>query len=418
MSTLSRRGFLGIGGAALAAASLVGIRAFAAPTKKPAPAAASGGKRKVMVVLLQRGAVDGLSMVVPYADPAYYSLRPTIAIPKPGSGGDASTRLDATFALHPALSGLLPAWNAGKLAVVHGVGPANDTRSHFDAQDYLESGTPGVKATQDGWLNRALGIANADGPRAIALAPSSPRILSGPTDTVSFASIDDFKVAGTRGFAVGAKTFEEMYAGAVDEALHTTGQEAFDQLARIGKIKPDSFPLAKGVTYPKSPLGARMRQISELIQADLGVDAIVTDCSGWDTHFSQGGAKGQLATRLRDFGDSIGAFLADLDGHMDEVCLVTATEFGRTVKENGTGGTDHGHGSVMFVAGGNVKGKRVIADWKGLADKDLFQSRDLAVTTDHRAVFGEALRGHLGISELGDVFPKFDAQRGLGLFSV
>ena len=415
MSTFSRRAFLGMGAAALAAAG-VGIRAFAAPGKANDAAVTKSGKRPVLVVLLQRGAVDGLSMVVPYADPTYYSLRPTIAIPKPGDGADASLKLDSTFSLHPALSGLMPAWKDGHLAVVHGVGPADDTRSHFDAQDYLESGTPGVKATADGWLNRALGIAGAAGPRAIALAPSSPRILSGPTDTVAFGSIDDFKVAGGRGFAAGAKTFEEMYAGAVDEALHSTGQETFDQLARIGKIKPDTYPLQNQAVYPKSPLGARMRQISELIQADLGVDAFVTDCGGWDTHFSQGGAKGQLAGRLRDFGDSIGAFLTDLKSRSEDVCLVTATEFGRTAKENGTGGTDHGHGSVMLVAGGKVRGKQVYADWKGLAPSGLFQSRDLAASTDHRAVFADILKGHLGVSDLATVFPDFKAQKTLGMF--
>jgi uncharacterized protein (DUF1501 family) len=402
-------------GAAALAASALGIRALAAPTKAPG-AGAKSGKRRVLVVLLQRGAVDGLSMVVPYADPSYYSLRPTIAIAKPGDGPDASLKLDSTFALHPALSGLMPAWRDGHLAIVHGVGPADETRSHFDAQDYLESGTPGVKATADGWLNRALGLREATGPRAIALAPSSPRILGGPTDTLSFASIDDFKVTGARGFGAGAKTFEEMYAGAVDQAMHTTGKETFSELARIGQIKPDTYPLQNGASYPKSPLGTRMRQISELIQADLGVDAFVTDCGGWDTHFSQGDAKGQLATRLRDFGDSIGAFLADVQGRADEVCLVTATEFGRTAKENGTGGTDHGHGSVMLVAGGNVRGKRVYSDWKGLASKDLFQSRDLAATTDHRAVFSEALAGHLGVTRVDEVFPGFAKPKSLTMF--
>lgn len=414
MSTLQRRAFLSMGLAAVAA-SAIGIRAFAAPNKPRAPAA-KGGKKPVLVVLLQRGAVDGLSMVVPYADPTYYTLRPTIAIGKPGSGADAASKLDATFGLHPALSGLAPAYADGQLAIVHGVGPADETRSHFDAQDYLESGTPGVKSTADGWLNRALGLAGAPGPRAIALGQVSPRLLAGPTDTVSFASIDDFKVAGGRGIP-NAKTFEEMYASAVDQALHSTGQETFAELARIGKIKPDTYPLQNGAKYPKSQLGTRLRQISELIQADLGVDAFVTDCGGWDTHSAQGAAKGQLATRLRDFGDAIGAFLTDNRDRLGDVCLVTATEFGRTAKENGTGGTDHGHGSVMFVAGGNVRGNRVFADWKGLSPAQLFQSRDLAASIDHRAVFGEVLRDHLGVTDQGAVFPEFKAPASLGLFA-
>ena len=240
MSTFSRRGFLGMGAAVLAASAL-GSRALAAPTKAPG-AVAKSGKRRVLVVLLQRGAVDGLSMVVPYVDTSYYSLRPSIAIAKPGDGPDAALKLDNTFALHPALSGLLPAWRDGHLAVVHGVGPADETRSHFDAQDYLESGTPGVKATADGWLNRALGLREAAGARAIALAPSSPRILGGPTDTLSFASIDDFKVTGARGFGAGAKTFEEMYSGAVDQVMHTTGRRPFPSSHASDKSKPTAIP--------------------------------------------------------------------------------------------------------------------------------------------------------------------------------
>ncbi len=415
MSHCSRRKLLGWGTGAVAAWASP-IRARAA---LPATTAGSvGSRRPVLVVLIQRGAVDGLSMIVPYADPTYYALRPTIAIAKPGESSDAAAKLDETFGLHPALAGLMPMWNEGRLAVVHSVGPAADTRSHFDAQDYLESGTPGVKATTDGWLNRALGREGAEGPRGIALSPSSPRILSGRTNTVSFGSIAEFKVAGGRGFAAGAKTFEDMYAVAVDEALHTTGQEAFTELARIAAIKPDSYPLQNGAVYPKSPLGTRLRQISELIQANLGVEAFVTDCGGWDTHFSQGNAKGQLAGRLRDFGDSIGAFLTDLRGQSHEVCLVTATEFGRTAKENGTGGTDHGHGSVMLVAGGSVRGRKIYSDWKGLRTDGLYQGRDLAASTDHREVFSEVLKGHLRIADLSEVFPNFQPRAPLGMFPV
>jgi uncharacterized protein (DUF1501 family) len=414
MSTMnfSRRSFLGL--SALGVASLGGVGlAFGKP-------AAAAGKRKVLCVIFQRGAVDGLSMVVPWADKAYYAARPSIAIGAPGSGKDAAIKLDERFGLHPALDGLMPHWSSGKLAMVHAVGSPLATRSHFDAQDYVESGTPGVKSTEDGFLNRALeaaGEREQSPVRAIGLSPNLPRILSGGEAAVAFASIQEFRVAGGKGTAPAtARSFEEMYASAVDEALRTTAASTFDAVQRISAIKPGSYPEQHGASYPGSPLGRRMRQMSQLIQAEAGVEVLVTDCGGWDTHAAQGNARGQLATRLRDLGDSLGAFATDLKDRLDDVCVVTVTEFGRTVKENGTGGTDHGHGSVMMVLGGKTRGRKVHGKWKGLAEGELFEGRDLAVTTDHRAVFGEVLRGHLGVQDLAGVFPGFGAGERLGVY--
>jgi uncharacterized protein (DUF1501 family) len=203
----------------------------------------------------------------------------------------------------------------------------------------------------------------------------------------------------------------------VDRALRGTASEAFDAVKRLREIKPGSFPPKAGAKYPDSPLGKRMRQIAQVIQADLGVEVVVTDCGGWDTHVNQGAAKGQLAKRLEDLGQSLGAFATDLADRLADVCTVTVTEFGRTAKENGTGGTDHGHGSVMTVLGGKVRGKKVYARWKGLAPDALYEGRDVPVTTDHRDVFGEILRAHLGTKDLAPIFPGFTPGAPLGLFA-
>jgi uncharacterized protein (DUF1501 family) len=412
---LPRRAFVRtIGLAALGAAMSAGTR-FSWAEKPAAPAAPSAGARKVLVVLFQRGAVDGLSMVVPYADPQYRALRPGIAIPPPGGEGGA-LKLDGTFGLHPALEPIEHLYKSGALAVVHAVGSPDGTRSHFDAQDFVETGTPGSKHTEDGFLNRLLANNREKGEttlRAIALAPSLPRILGGRAPVVAMSSLDQFKVQGP---AVVSGDFEQMYAATVDRALRGTASEAFDAVKRLREIKPESFPLKAGAKYPASPLGKRMRQIAQVIQADLGAEVVVTDCGGWDTHAGQGAVKGQLANRLGDLAEALAAFATDLGPRLADVCTVTVTEFGRTVKENGTGGTDHGHGSVMMVLGGNVRGKKVYARWKGLDHDALFEGRDLPVTTDHREVFSEVLKGHLGAKDLGHVFPGFAPGAALGLF--
>jgi uncharacterized protein (DUF1501 family) len=382
-------------------------------------ATGKGGRRKVLVVVFQRGAVDGLSMVPPVADRSYYALRPSIAIPAPGAAGGA-IKLDATFGLHPALGALSTHWDAGALALVHAVGSPDGTRSHFDAQDYVETGTPGLKHTEDGFLNRLLLRApekDQSSLRALAFSPGLPRLLAGKAPAVAISSLDQFKVQAPG--APGAATdFEQMYAAAVDKALRGTAGEAFDASRALREIKKDSYPIKGGAAYPASPLGKRMREISQVIQADLGVELVVTDCGGWDTHVAQGAATGQLAKRLEDLGGSLAAFATDLADRLAEVCVVTVTEFGRTARENGTGGTDHGHGSVMMVLGGKVRGKKVYGKWKGLAPEALYEGRDVPVTTDHRDVFGEVLRAHLGVKDLSAIFPAYmpPADARLGLF--
>ena len=399
-----RRFFLKSSGLALAA---LGV---APGFLRRALASTDASRRKVLVTIFQRGAVDGLSMVPPVAEPAYAAARPAIAIPPPGAADGAAVALDGPFALHPALASLLPLWKSGSLAIVHAAGSPDPSRSHFDAQDFLDAGTPGVKSTRDGWLNRALQSEAATGTtpfRAVALQPNLPRSLAGRAPAVAMGSIGDFGVRGGRAGAAMADRLARDYAAAGDAALRTTGGEAFEALRALRDANPARFAPAPGADYPAAPIGQRLRQIAQLIKADVGLEIAATDCGGWDTHAGQGASRGPLAARLGELGDALAAFSADLCDRMADVCIVTMTEFGRTVKENGTRGTDHGHGSVMLVLGGGVKGRRVLARWKGLREEDLYEGRDLAVTTDHREVLSEVLAGHLGVTNLATVFPGF-----------
>ena len=386
--------------------ALVGL-GFAPGFLRRALASTDASRRKVLVTIFQRGAVDGLSMVPPVGDPAYAAARPNIAIPPAGASG-GGIALDGTFALHPALASLGPLWRAGSLAIVHAVGSPDPSRSHFDAQDFLDAGTPGVKSTPDGWLNRALQArpeAEATPFRAVALQPNLPRSLAGRAPAVATGAIGDFGGRGA-GAAMGERLARD-YAAAGDAALRTTGGAAFEALRALRDANPARLPPRPGADYPAAPIGQRLKQIAQLIKADVGLEIAATDCAGWDTHAGQGASRGQLATRLGELGDALAAFSADLCERMADVCVVTMTEFGRTVKENGTRGTDHGHGSVMLVLGGGVKGRRVLARWKGLRQQDLFEGRDLAVTTDHREVLSEVLEKHMGIADLSAVFPGF-----------
>jgi uncharacterized protein (DUF1501 family) len=405
----SRRVFLKAGGLAFVGTSMPGMLVRAA-------AAADGAKRKrTLVVLLQRGAADGLNTVVPHGERAYYDLRRTIAIAAPGrAGNDSALDLDGHFGLHPALRPLRPLYADGRLAMVHAVGSPDPTRSHFDAQDFLESGTPGRKSTEDGWLNRHLQAAPVPAParadaqgvalRAVAMTPTLPRALQGRAPAVAMASLRGF---GLRPGATGqtARGFEDMYAAAVEETLHDTGGEAFAAMAALKTANPARLATTPGVRYPRGPLGEALTQVAQLVKADLGVEVAFVESGGWDHHAAQGGATGQLANRLRELGGALAAFHADLGARADDVVLVTLTEFGRTVRENGNRGTDHGHGSVALVLGGPVRGGRVHGRWPGLATPQLYEGRDLAVTTDFRDLLGELLVRHLGASDLRAVFP-------------
>jgi uncharacterized protein (DUF1501 family) len=367
---------------------------------------------KIFVLIFQRGAMDGLSMVPPIGDTHYLEGRPNIALKAPGETPPLS--LDGFFGLHPSLSALKKYWDEGTLLFVPQSGSPNSTRSHFDAQDYMESGTPGNKNTQEGFLNRAMVEIPPDKQspvRAVAMQPNMPRILAGPFPAISMNSVHDFAIRTDASSGKEVEGFETMYQQATDRVFRGVGSEAFDALKTVREAasKDGKTPHSKDdAGYPKAALGKRLREIAELIKADVGLQVSVTDMGGWDTHVNQGNHKGQLADRFKELSESIDAFLTDLGKKRDDVVLVTMTEFGRTMKENGNRGTDHGHGSVMMVTGGPVFGKRVCGQWKDLSKGNLFEERDVPIVTDFRDVLGEILKNHLGVSNFASVFPKYD----------
>ena len=370
-----------------------------------ATSAQAQGKR--LVVIFQRGAADGLNIVVPHAEPNYYQLRPTIAIPQ-----NQLIELNGFFGLHPAMAAFKPLYDQGHLAIVHAAGSPDTTRSHFDAQDYMESGTPGVKSTPDGWLNRALQAedlhrqGNHSAFRAVALGSQVPRTLDGKIAAVAVNRVQDFAVAGKSANATPiSQAFEAMYADSGDAVLHQTGAETFEAVKMLKATDPAHYKPSPGANYPNGGFGDNMKQIAQLLKANLGVEAAFTDIGGWDTHQNQGSVNGQLANCLRDFSQGIAAFWTDMGSDAENIVLVTMSEFGRTAQQNGTGGTDHGHANVMFVLGGTVKGGKVYGKWPGMATEQLYQNRDLAITTDFRQVLGEAAFKTLGARNLDLIFP-------------
>jgi uncharacterized protein (DUF1501 family) len=393
--------------------AMVGMSMMPAFLQRAVAATPSSGKKQ-LVVLFQRGAADGLNIVVPFGEQNYYRLRPTIAIPQPKRGGlDAAIDLDGFFGLHPSLAPLEPLFHKNQLAIVHAAGSPDPTRSHFDAQDFMESGTPGVKATEDGWLDRALQTIpeeNASPFRAVAMGPNLPRTLHGSAGAIALPDLKQFKVIpqspAMANVAEGG--FEAMYAQSVDHALHGTGTETFEAIDMLKKIDTSKLPPQNGAQYPANRLGQSMQQIGQLIRANIGVEVMFVDCGGWDNHVNEGGVQGQLSNLLKDLGQSLAAFHQDMGDRMQDVVVITMSEFGRTAKENGNRGTDHGHANCMFVMGGDVKGGAVYGRWPGLNDHQLNEGRDLALTTDFRYVVGEALTKHIGVKDLSTVFPGFD----------
>ena len=380
------------------------------------PRAARG---KTLIVLFQRGAADALNVVVPFGDAAYYAARPQLAIAAPTqlAGSAGAIDLDGYFGLHPALSSFKPLWDRGLLAPIHAVGSPSSTRSHFDAQDYMETGTPDVKGTTDGWLNRYLAVrgtceqcaVGADAPfRAVAMTAQTPRILGGASPSVAMNSLDEFSIRTNGGES--EKRLEALYRTGNSDVVHGSGAEMFDALKALRAANPQQYKPTAGVEYPKSAFGQRLLQIAQLIKAGVGLEVAFADIGGWDTHVNQGGAQGQLAQRLSDFADSIAALVSDLGDRMEDIVILTMSEFGRTVRQNGTGGTDHGHAGAMFVISGALKGThQVHGKWPGLAPEQLNEGRDLALTTDFRSVFSEVASKHLGAQSLDKIFPGFRA---------
>ena len=323
---------------------------------------------------------------------------------------DAAIDLDGFFGLHPALAPLKPLYDAHHLAIVTAVGSPDPTRSHFDAQDFMESGTPGLKATPDGWLNRALSPERGKSSpvRAVALGALLPRSLRGQTPAVAVNNLADFRVRDP----TAAASFAAMYAATPDLLLRSAGQETVAAVAVLESLAKQPYQPAVGVQYPRGRFGDSLEQIARLIKAEVGVEAAFTDIGGWDHHVNEVGptaSQGLLATLLRDYGQALAAFWQDLGDRMSDVVLVTMSEFGRTARENGNRGTDHGHANVMFVMGGDVRGGKVYGPWPGLEEHQLYEARDLALTTDFRDVLGELVYSHLGNRSIESVFPGYKA---------
>jgi len=434
MGPINRRIFLKQGAVGLVAIGLPPTfltRTLLAETR-------STGRQKTVVFIFQRGAVDGLNMVVPFEEKAYYSVRRSIAVPQPSRGDGASAiDLDGFFGLHPSLRSLHDLYREGELAILHASGSPHPTRSHFDAQDFMESGTPGVKSTRDGWMNRLLtenacscaGRTLADGAahsadhasgqvsmaessplRGVAMGADMPRALRGSYPTVAIADLERFGIAGGRSPEL-ESVFQRMYRSEEDDLIAGAAGDSFEAIELLRRTDPLQYRPRAGVEYPRGDFGRSLQQIAQLIKADVGLEVAFTDIGGWDTHLAQGGAQGQLANRLAELGSGIRAFHDDLDDRIEDVVVVTMSEFGRTVAENGSGGTDHGHGNCMLVLGGATAGGRVLGSWPGLEREQLYEGRDLAITTDFRDVFVEVVSGHLGAEKLERVFPGYRVDR-------
>jgi uncharacterized protein (DUF1501 family) len=402
MTMFTRRLFLRASAVALAGVGM-------APAWLVRAAAQAGARKKILVAIFQRGAADGLNIVVPFFEKEYYNGRPTIAVPEPGKPNGAID-LDGRFGLHPSLAPLKSYWDAGHLAIVEATGSPDPTRSHFDAQDFMESGTPG-RLSEDGWLNRALPrVGHLPSPlRAVAIGTQLPRTLRGSQAAVAVNSLDQFQV---RNPGV-SDVIERMYAGTADDRLTVAGKETFDAVRMVQTVNRAPYQPANGAQY-QGEFGRSLQQIARLIKADVGVEAAFADIGGWDHHSNEGP---QMAQLLTQYGTSLAAFARDMGDRMEDIVLVTMSEFGRTVKEDGNNGTDHGHGNVMMVLGGPVNGGKVYGQWPGLAIEQLYEARDLAVTTDFRAVLGELAQTHLG-QRLEQVFPGFTPAAPFGLLKT
>jgi uncharacterized protein (DUF1501 family) len=394
------------------ALAMVGFGAAPVWMQRAVYAAGESRRKRILVTIFQRGAADGLNTVVPFREKAYYALRPSIAVPQPGQS-EGALDLNGEFALHPALEPLKNLYQEKLLAIVTAAGSPDPTRSHFDAQGYMESGTPGRKATRDGWLNRLLPPDASVSPfRAISIGPGLPRSLRGASSAVALNTVQNFRVKDE----AAGMALQSMYAATQDIELSGAGKETFEALKLLESLRAQNYTPANGAGYPAARLGASLKQIAQLIKSDVGVEVAFADMGGWDHHTNE---LARLPNMLREFGSSLAAFAQDLGDRMADVVVVTMSEFGRTVRENGSAGTDHGHANSMFVIGGPVAGGRIYGKWPGLNQEQLYEGRDLAITTDFRSVLGELVTGHMGLPNVGKIFPEFQAaQARIGLIKA
>jgi uncharacterized protein (DUF1501 family) len=413
MST--RRAFLKSGGLALFGIGVGGVpmfmKAAAATNKLIGPYK----KKKILVCIFQRGAMDGLMAVTPFTDEYLKAARPTIFMDAAKSATNPLLDLDGRFGMHPGLKAFAPLFKEGRLGIVHGIGSPNNTRSHFDAQDYMESGTPFNKGTASGWLNRAVGLMGHDATpfRAVSLTSSMPRSLYGDNPAVAISNLQDFSIQlkGGTNTSLVSKSFEDLYDQTSNSLLKETGKESFDAIKMLQKTNVKNYKPENNAVYPTSALGNSLKQIAQLIKMDVGLEVAFAESGGWDTHFNQGTDQGIFARNVVDLSDSIAAFWADMGALQDDVTVMTMTEFGRTVKQNGTGGTDHGRASCNFILGNDVAGGKVFGNVPTLAIENLEDKRDLPVTTDFRSVFSEVADKHLKINNDGLLFPDWKGEK-------
>jgi uncharacterized protein (DUF1501 family) len=413
----TRRAFLKAGGLTLFGIGIGGVPAFVARAADSSKIIGPYKKQKTLVCIFQRGAMDGLMAVSPFTDEHLKAARPDLFISAAQGGTKPSLiDLDGRFGLHPSFAGFESLFREKRLAIVHGMGSPNTTRSHFDAQDYMESGTPFNKGTSSGWLNRAIGLLGHDATpfRALSLTSSMPRSFYGDNPAMAIRDLKDFAVqlkGNPMGAAMASKSFEELYDQTSSTLLKETSKDSFDALKMLQKADLNNYTPANNAVYPLSPLGFALKQIAQLIKMDVGLEVGFAESGGWDTHLNQGAHNGVFARNVNDLTKSITAFWTDLEAYQDNITLMTMTEFGRTVKQNGTAGTDHGRASCSFILGNDVNGGIVHGTMAPLAVENLEDGRDLPVTTDFRSVFSEVSGVHLKINNDKLVFPGWDGKR-------
>ena len=400
---ISRRVF--IRSAGLAA---VGVAGQASPLLVRMAEAAEGAT-KVFVHVFLRGGADGLNMVAPYGDSRYYDLRGVIALPRPGQAGGV-VNIDGYFGFHPGLAPLKEIYDAGRLAIIPAVGNYGLSRSHFDAQDFSETGTPADKTTSTGWLDRALKmLPGSSVTEAVAFQAQLPRAFLGPEPVLVATNLSTFDLRAPGWRAEAESLLRAMYEGRVGDVARVT-RETFDAINVL--LRMPAFPVATGINYGNGSIGNSLRQAAQIIKAGLGTRTIFVSVGGaFDTHQGQLGAHSLEYGRI---GDALSAFYRDLGPLMDDVVLLMSTEFGRASFVNGSQGTDHGSAHCELVMGA-VRGGRIAGAWPGLANSQLYQQRDLAFTVDYRDVLAEIARRHLGLTDMATLFPGFAPGAGPGV---
>ncbi len=415
ISSVTRRDFLR--SVALAPLSVVWPEWMPRLAFSPANRAPRGD---TLLVVFLRGAADGLNMVVPHGEEAYYRLRPTLGIPRPDDhrveAAQRAVDLDGFFGLHPAMRPLLPAWQEGHLGIVHACGAPDDSRSHFRAMELMERGVTDERGPASGWIGRHLASLDTGNPsplRAIGLGESVPRSLRGAVPVSALRSIAEFHLGGDLAEAARMRAaLESLYVG--EGPLELVGRETLEILDTLEVLDPADYTPRTDVPYPQSAFGMGLQQVAMLVKAEVGLEVAAIDVGGWDTHFGQGGSEGLMAGLLEDLAQGLAAFHADMADYLDRVTIVVMSEFGRRAHENASLGTDHGHGTVMLLLGGNVVGGRVHGEWPGLEREQLFGPGDLAVTVDYRDVLGEVCQKRLNNPALDLVFPDYQVtMRGL-----